>query len=326
MSQSRALFCLTGVLAMLGAVVAGLLPLLPSDAGTVQYTATFGRAGQGLDTKSDVKVRGVGVGTVKAVELAPDGRVRVRMRVEKDVRIPQSAEARIEPVSIFGPKEISLDLGASGAPYLRPGETITRTRDATDPSETAWPALRAAQAVDPQDLTTLLHTFSQGLAGQAPALRRTIANSGTVIDSAHANRAELRRLLKDLTGLGATFADRGDTIVALSRDATRLGPVLDRSDKIGDLLDQAGRLSSQVGGTLENHGENLGTVIDSTGRLTSTISADRRHIVSLIDSLGGLFEALAQIIHQPGPKGTKVASLQWPIPLDICQVIVDACR
>src|SRR5690606_13473461 len=105
----------------------------------------------------------------------PDGRVRVRFRIDdRDVRITRDAVASIEPVSVFGPKDLAVDLGATAekGPFLEEGGTVARTEDPEEPADAAWPAYRLTGALDPQDLSALLHTFSEGLRGQGPALRR----------------------------------------------------------------------------------------------------------------------------------------------------------
>ncbi|XVQ09130.1 MlaD family protein [Spirillospora sp. CA-255316] len=108
---------------------------------------------------TDVKVRGVTVGKVESVALAPDGRVRVRLRVERDVRVPRGAQARIDPVSIFGPKEISLDLG----PAAGRGRTWPTAAPSPAPRTRPTPPTRPGRCTTPP----------------APSTRRTSSRSCT---------------------------------------------------------------------------------------------------------------------------------------------------
>src|SRR5262249_26064756 len=89
-----------------------LVGIFPSTSGPTDYTASFARAGEGLDKRSDVKIRGITVGGVESVQLAKDGRATVRFRVDSGVRLATTTVVSIEPSSVFGPKDIDLDLGA----------------------------------------------------------------------------------------------------------------------------------------------------------------------------------------------------------------------
>ncbi|MFC5748211.1 MCE family protein [Actinomadura rugatobispora] len=327
-ARSRALYAALGAGALAAAVTTAAVAALPGDSGATRYTAAFGRAGQGLDARSDVKVRGVTVGTVESVGLEPDGRVRVRLRVERGVRIPRDARARIDPVSIFGPKEISLDLGpaAGRGPYLADGGTITRTQDPADPADTARPLYDTARAIDPQDMATIVHTLAQGTAGQGPALRRTIGNGSRVIDAAHADRAVINGLINDLGGLGGTLQNRGGALVGTARDAGALSASLgDRPDKVTRLLDQAAQVSSRVGDDLQGHGDDLGRIVDGAGRTANVAAARSGELLMLVDALNGFFDGLASVMTAAGPEGTRPAVLKGTLPLDACAIVADLC-
>ena len=327
--RRRALFGLVGAGVIAGAAVAVGLGSVPSHAGSTHYTASFGRAGQGLDPgRSDVKLRGIKVGTVETVELERTGRVSVRVRVDPGIRVPTTARAVVEPVSVFGPKDIVIEPGSGEltGPYLADGGRITRTRDPQDLAETAWPAYRLTQAVDPDEVGAILRTLSAGLSGQGAALRRTVANSGTVVDGAYANRAVINGLINDIAGLSDTFGDRGGTITATVRDLNRIAPVLaDRPDKVGRLLDESAALAGRVGATMRTHGADIGSIIDGGARTASVVSSQRQHIPVLIDSLNGFFRLLAGVIRVEGPQGTLLAQSELTLPLDLCQIFVDMC-
>ncbi|WP_395103405.1 MCE family protein [Actinomadura sp. SCN-SB] len=329
-ARSRALFGLLGAGVIAGAAVLVALGSTESHEGSTYLTASFGRAGQGLDPgRSDVKIRGITVGTVDAVTLERTGRVTVRVRMDRGVKVPRSATARIEPVSVFGPKDVDLVPGSGEltGPYLADGGRITRTRDPQDLAETAWPAHELTRAINPDELATILHTFAAGLSGEAPALRRTITNGRQVIDAAHANRAVIQSLIDDIAGVSGTLGSRGGTLNATIRDFNRLAPALNgRPDKVTRLLDESGRLAGTVGDTLEGHGRNLGTVIDTGGRIASVMAGQRHNIPVLIDSLNGFFALLSDTIRIKGPGNTLLGQQVNTLPLDLCFLLYDVCR
>jgi phospholipid/cholesterol/gamma-HCH transport system substrate-binding protein len=328
-SRSRTIFGLVGAGVIAAAAAFVAIGSTPSHAGSTYYDATFGRAGQGLDPgKSEVKVRGIAVGAVDDIRLADNGRVTVRIRVDKGVRIADTTVATVEPVSVFGPKDLALDLGAHEltGPYLEDGGRIAKTNDPKELSDTAWPAYRLTRAINPDDVATILHTFGSGLSGQGQALRRTIDNGAIVVDATYRDRAAIQALLNDVNGLSGTFASRGDTIARFAGDFNQLSRVITAEpDKVTQLLDESARLGTTVGANLQRHGGNLGKIIDTGGQVVRVVNGQRRNVPVLIDGLNGFFNLLSQIIRIPGPEGTLIAQARDDLPLDICQIIIDVC-
>ncbi|MFG2003748.1 MlaD family protein [Spirillospora sp. NPDC048911] len=328
-STSRLAFGLVGAGVIAAAATFVIVGSQAGTGGSTYYTATFGRAGQGLDPgKSDVKVRGITVGTVQSVQLDKTGKVAVRLRVDKGVKIADTASARIEPVSVFGPKDVALDLGAHeiGGPYLRDGGTVAKTTDPQELSDTAWPAYRLTKAINPDEVAAIVHTFGAGLSGQGPALRRTIDNGGKVIDAAHANRTVIQSLINDVGLLGGTLGGKGGTWTAFTRDFNQLSPALNgRPDKVAQLLDEAGELADRVGTFADQHGGNFSTFIDGASDAARVMARERRNLPVLLDSLNGFFGLLGQIIRVPGPEGSLLAQARTSLPLDLCGIFVDIC-
>jgi len=328
-NRSRMVFGLVGAGVIAAAATFVVVGTQPSTAGSTYYTATFGRAGQGLDPgKSDVKIRGITVGSVDSVKLDGAGKVTVKLRVDKGVKVSDTASAAIEPVSVFGPKDLSLDQGAHelGGPFLRDGGTITQTKDPQELSDTAWPTYNLTKAINPDEVAAIVHTFGAGLSGQGPALRRVVDNGGKVIDATHADRAIIQGLITNLSDLSGTLGSRGDTWIGFTRDFNDLSPAINgRPDKVSQLLDQSGILADKVGTFTDQHGANVASIIDSGGDVAHALSARRSDIPILIDGLNGFFGLLSRIIRVPGPQGSQLAQVKVPLSLDLCQLFIDIC-
>ncbi|MEV4253531.1 MlaD family protein [Spirillospora sp. NPDC049652] len=327
--RTRTLFGAAGAGAIAAAVAGLVLGATPSNPGSTYYTAEFHRAGQGLDPgKSDVKIRGITVGTVQKVRLGRDGRVSVRMRVDKGVRLARTTTARIEPVSVFGPKDLVLDLGAqeTTGPYLRNNADLGQGKDPVELSDTAWPAYNLTKAINPDELATILHSLSAGLDGQGPALRRALSNGAKVIDATDQDRDQLRTIMANVAGLAPTLAARGGTIDRIVGDVNRISPVVyGRPDKINQILDGTSELTGRVGDSLRDHGRNIGGFIDGAGDAAHVVHGQQKNIPVLLDDLNGFFTLLVKVIKVPGPNGTMIANVVGPLPLDPCKVFVDVC-
>src|SRR4051812_12700480 len=103
-------------------------------------TSTFTNV-EGIKDGSRVKVAGVDVGDVKAVELQPNGTAVLTMEVEKAVALPADVTAEITTSGLIGERFVSLVPGPNGAQ----GEGGMLTADkATIPSN--------GGSVNPQDI------------------------------------------------------------------------------------------------------------------------------------------------------------------------------
>ncbi|MBO2455708.1 MCE family protein [Actinomadura barringtoniae] len=286
---------------------------------THHHTAVFGRAGQGLDTHSDVKIRGIVVGGIDKVTLRPDGRVQVALHVDQP--IPASSTATIEPVSIFGPKDLVLDTGTSGA-FLADDEPIVTTHDPVEPADLAQPAYDLTSAVSPQDLATTLHTFAQGLDG--PALHRTLGNTAQLVDAFHDDLPYINGLTQDVPLLADVLGTRSDTITSAVRDFNKLNPALNgRPDNVSRLLDETGRLADTTATALHDHGDDVAHIIDRGGQAVAALSARSYDIPTLIDGLAKLFSGLNDIIRAPGPNGSLLAQTNAPFSINPCDLFID---
>ncbi|KAB2362934.1 MCE family protein [Actinomadura montaniterrae] len=324
--RSRLLYAVAGFAALAVAAAAMVLSASPSPGRVHRFTAVFSAAGEGLDPgRSDVKVRGIAVGRVETVRLRRDGRVAVGFRVEAGVAVPATTRAAIEPVSVFGPKDLTLDLGTG--PALRDGARIARTSDPAELSGITDRAYDLTAAIDPSDVATIMRTLSSGLGGEGPALHRTIVHGAALTDAIDARAPRIRRLIGDIAGLSGTLADRGGAITGTAGDLDRLAPaVYQRPDKVSQLLDAAGALSDRVGGTLRDHGASVGRLIDGTANVVQVVAAQDRNLPVLMDVLDRLFRGLGGLIRVPGPDGTLLGRGVDTFNLDLCRTFIDLCQ
>ena len=106
-----------------------------SQDGYYTITAEFSNIG-GLKNHAPITVSGVKVGEVTDIELIPNSlNAQVRMLLRKDKPIPyDDATARILTEGLLGSNYISIipgfDNPDSNHPFLREGDTITKTQEA----------------------------------------------------------------------------------------------------------------------------------------------------------------------------------------------------
>lgn len=325
---ARTRFALLGCGIAAAAAAAAVVAALPSDPPSRYFTATFDRAGQGLDDRSRVKVRGMTVGAVVSVDLDGRGRARVRLRVDEDIRVPATVAAGIEAVSVFGPKDVTLDLGSGEGvgPFLESDATITRTTGPAELADTGRPIAELAEAIDPDDVSTVVHTLAEALRGNGQKLRRTTDNAQKVLDVLHRDRRSTSRALEDAADLADVFGSRTETIDELLKDATTLNRTLTEDpEDFERTLENASVLADALSGTLKDNGDDLALLIDKGALFNDSLHSRQKELVGLINGLDGFFGGLASIMQIPGPEGTLLGNTNLYVSLNLCDELPDLC-
>ena len=118
------LVCL-GTLAYLSLRVGGLEF---GGATRIVLHATFDDIG-GLSVRAPVRIGGVKIGQVSAIDLDEDLRAEVSLEVDADVGLSTDSAAAIRTAGLLGDQFISVELGAEDA-VLEDGEEFTYTESA----------------------------------------------------------------------------------------------------------------------------------------------------------------------------------------------------
>lgn len=147
---------------------------------------------QGLATGAQVRVSGVKVGKVDAVELEP-GKVRVAVSIRKGVEIGENAIARLDFQALSGTRFVAIDPGTADAKALAPDATIRSEEPAG-----------ISQMVDElKQVATSLRTLADSLNENQD---RLLSNVNAILEE---NRESLGQTLKSLNGI-AEKIDRGE--------------------------------------------------------------------------------------------------------------------
>lgn len=104
---------ITVLLAFLVAIVGfRFMRDVPIFRQTLEISTTFDR-GDGISQGSTVNVKGVKVGSVRTVQLTPENRVRVIMRLDGTTQIPKGSIAQLTSLGIVEGKSVVIQLGDS---------------------------------------------------------------------------------------------------------------------------------------------------------------------------------------------------------------------
>ncbi len=220
---------------------------IPSLAGVGRYTvyAELPQSG-GLYRTANVTYRGITIGKVTGVQPTRRG-ARATMSIDDRYQVPVDASANVHSVSAVGEQYIDLVSTANRGPFLRNGQTITKS---TVPSQIG-PALDAANqglAALPRDkVASLLYETSQAVGGLGPALQR-------LVDATQAIAHDFRGSIDDIDDIIARSApiidsqvDSGDTIRRWSANLNTLAAqTAQRDQEVRSILANAAPTADQV--------------------------------------------------------------------------------
>lgn len=264
----------TGILLVLGLVtfaIGGLRILESSYSLSVVVDDAAG-----LESGDPVRVAGVAVGSVTAVERIPeDGTLRVDFDVESGTRISRASTAAVRLRTLLGKKYLHIaDPGTGDA--LEEGGVIPASQ--TLPATDVDTLLNAAEP-------TLERTDIGSINGLLASVDRTLAGRG----------AELRDVFTDLGALASTFADREVELSRLIDSTNRLAGVVGTRDaELRTVLDGM----DLVMATLAQRGSNLTSLVDQVRSLSETLSpllaTNREDFASFFDDVNEISEVLVR--------------------------------
>ncbi|MDX6744879.1 MlaD family protein [Actinocorallia sp. A-T 12471] len=290
-------------------------------------TADFGAAGQGLTESSPVKMRGVTVGRVSGIALAPDGGARLTLRIDAHVAVPDTAVAALEPESVFGPKFVNLVPGPheEAGPFLADGATITRTSDSLDLTGLLADADAAVGAMDPERVAVIVDALAQGLGGAGPNIAGLLDSTGTLVGVAHEHRHRAETFLDDLARLArlrGIGADTSTTVVNANALLHTLTAGKDRGLKTAAGVSQ---LSALLGPGLTRHEGDLRAAF----RSGENAAAFMDHILPVggdgVRTVIDLLWVFKAISWSPGPQGRHLLAAEILLPTDPCELIIGIC-
>lgn len=272
--------------------------------GGYELTASFDRA-VGLYPGSKVRVIGIDVGRVTAVEPEGDG-VTVTLDIEEGQEIPADATATIVPLSLLGERYIQVGPAYTGGPTLEPGDEIADTRVPAEFDELLRGLQDVTGAIDPDAASDLVTEMATLLDGQGEEISSLLEEGSGAVEIVADKATEIGDIVGSLAGLSEALRDRTGSVEELLRNYNLLAEVLvaNRND-LDATITQLDRAVVALTGLLQRHGQDLPADVEVLTQVGSTleINIDRLH-TTLADTVR-LFET-AQRAYDPERRMLRV--------------------
>ncbi|WP_241153824.1 MCE family protein [Nocardioides pantholopis] len=247
-----------------------------------------------LPTRADVKIRGVIVGEVLDFDTTAGG-AELTLGIYPDERatIPANVTGAIVPKTLFGEKYVSLVVPEQpAAKPIRTGQTIKRTRVATEVEAVLSDLYPLLRAVQPADLNRTLNALATALDGRGAQLGESIE----VLDG-YLKRInpEIPALVEDLrltAEVSEIYADVLPEVGQILKDTIKTtGTLEEREGDLNALFTDVGAFAGTTRDFLADNGDNLvrlGEVSEPVTRLLAKYAPEYPCLLEGIVGAGNL--------------------------------------
>jgi len=274
------------------------------------YEAYMTESVSGLNLNAPVRYRGVDVGRVRTIMLAPGNveQVRLVLDVERGTPVKEDTVATLRTQGLTGIAFIELSAGHRDSPALRarPGQpypVIASAPSLFEHIETATPVLLANLGRVTENLNALLDEPNRRAVGATLAnlavLTRTLAERSSAIDAPLGNAARTLRNAERVTAELPQLVQRFErTADSLERMA---GDVVDAATSTRETLDSArDTLEGSRADITQFTGVTLPEVRDMVAELRGLTATMRRVVEDVERQPGVLLQAPRQARRGPG--------------------------
>lgn len=265
------------------------------------FSVSFGETGQGLVSGSDIKVRGVVVGTVGAIELDEDLNAIAELKIEPRYEIPERSTFVITNKTLLGEKqvEIRFDGPIDDGPFIAAGDLIDDPDQIVEFENVLGTLSDLMEAIDEEDLIVVVDDFLGAFDGQGEQIARSVdegaraaATFSRSLDDQVANNRDLSLVAEELSDQGQTFNRLGRATVqgmpTLTENQAEIRELLDELSVFARRLDTTFSVNRADLDRMIINGDN---VIRLLGRYDVELGQVMSGLVSYTSGFGKGFQA-----------------------------------
>jgi phospholipid/cholesterol/gamma-HCH transport system substrate-binding protein len=276
----------------------------------VLVTLKTDHTGNELHKDSDVKERGLIVGSVRDVEVdsGPGGgcvngqvscvSVTLALNPSRVGDIPSNVSARILPKTIFGEQYVALQAPADGSRAIHAGDVISqdRSKGALETEKVLGDLLPLLQAVKPAELNATLTAVAQALSGRGEELGQTLVQMDRYLRQLNPHTPQL---VDDLAKLGRVSDEFNgvapDVFATLDNLQTSAHTVIAERQSLGNLLSTATDTSDVIRSFLADNEQRLIDVTGTSAKVYAMLARYSPEFPCLFAGLSKLHDQTASI-------------------------------
>jgi len=287
--RNRVLIAVVGLLLLGIAFLAALnLSSLPIVGGGSVHEAVFAESG-GLRPGDEVRVAGVRVGEVTAVELEGD-EVRVKFRV-KDVDLGDETTAAVKVKTMLGQKFLGIDPAGSGD--LEGAIPLERTSVPYDVNAAFSDLSTNTDEIDTAQLEESFQAVADAFRNTPESVQEMVTGLTALSRTISSRDEDLAELMEAAEGVTGTLAERKEEIATLITDGSDLlGELQKRREAVQAMLEGTADLGTQLRGLVEDNEETLAPALAKLDRVTSILNRNQQNLDQALEQLGAYYRVL----------------------------------
>ncbi len=265
------------------------------------YAAVFTDV-TGLMKGDDVRIAGVRVGEITAIEVAGESdderaQARVHFTVDRTVVLTEGTTALIRYRNLIGQRYVSLAQEQGSTTRLPVGATIPveRTKPALDLTALFNGFKPLFAALNPEDVNQLAFEIITVLQGEGGTIEHLLASTASLTSTLADKDEVIGRTIDNLNVVLGTVADRSgqldQLIVQLQRFVSGLAE--DR-EAIGASLTNIADLSESTAGLLEEARPPLKEDVVALGEVSANLDAERDTVDQFLNTWPGKVEEITR--------------------------------
>jgi phospholipid/cholesterol/gamma-HCH transport system substrate-binding protein len=231
----------------------------------VPVTLTSDRSGLVMETNAKVKMRGVQVGRVAAINSGKDN-VSLKLEIDPDqIRyIPANVAARIEATTAFGAKFVDLVYPKNPSPArLAAGAVLRSTNVSTEVNTVLENLVDLLKMVDPAKLNAVLTAVADSVRGQGERIGEATTDLNQVLLAVNPRTETIRQDWRAFKKFNDTYSAAAQNILTVLDAATTTSKtVVNESTALDSLLLNVIGFSKAGTNLLATSGKNLVTAVN----------------------------------------------------------------
>lgn len=205
----------------------------------VPVSLTSERAGLVMESGAKVKLRGVQVGQVAAID---GGQNPVRLSLElfpdKVEYIPENAQAEIRANTIFGAKYVDIIYPDDpSSQHISAGAVLQSRNVSTEVNTVFQSMVDVLDRIDPPKLNAVLSAVSEAVRGRGERIGEATTATANVLAAVNPRMDQLQQDWRSLQGASAAYSAAAQNILAiLNAASTTSTTITDRTSDLDALL------------------------------------------------------------------------------------------
>jgi phospholipid/cholesterol/gamma-HCH transport system substrate-binding protein len=277
---------------MLAAFKADSLPLV---GGGTSYSAAFTEAG-GLKANDEVRIAGVRVGKVDAVELE-GSHVRVDFKVDKGAHFGTTTGAAIKVKTLLGAMYLGLEPAGPGQLEKDAEIPVDRTASPYDVVQAFSGLADTAEGLDKKELTKSLETLGALTQNTPEEFRSALSGLSALSTTIAARDQPLGTLLRNTKRVATVLGDRrGDLVTLMKQGDVLFRALAARRQSVHDLLVATSQLSVQLTGLVKDTRADLEPALDHLGNVVDVLNKNQDNLDSSLRLLEPFYRVFANTL------------------------------